>query len=293
MIQCKQTHTYKRAGGLGIEADVYMCPDGGLRPVVVWIHGGALIMGHREDLAPWQRDLYLAAGHHVVSIDYRLAPETKLPGIVEDLQDACRWVREAGPALLRAAAERMAVVGHSAGGYLALMSGSSVQPRPSAVVSFYGYGDIAGDWYGRPDPFYCQQPMVSAEEAWASVGQTPLSGTRESEKRDRFYLYCRQQGLWPKLVSGQDPHVESEALTSFCPARNVTPRHPPTLLLHGDEDSDVPYEQSVMMVAALSAAGVEHALITIPGGGHGFDAANDSVAAGAFERALAFLRAHL
>ena len=39
----------------------------------------------------------------VVSIDYRLAPETKLPAIVEDVRDACRWVRERGPKLFRIA----------------------------------------------------------------------------------------------------------------------------------------------------------------------------------------------
>ena len=39
----------------------------------------------------------LGYGYAIVSIDYRLAPETKLPGIIDDLRDAFRWVREQGP----------------------------------------------------------------------------------------------------------------------------------------------------------------------------------------------------
>jgi dipeptidyl aminopeptidase/acylaminoacyl peptidase len=45
------------------------------------------------------------------------------------------------------------------------------------------------------------------------------------------------------------------------------------MLLHGDKDTDVPYQLSVMMAEQLKRHGVEHELITIPGGGHGFDRA--------------------
>jgi acetyl esterase/lipase len=81
----------------------------------------------------------------VVAIDYRLAPEAKLPAIVDDLRDAAAWIREQGPARFGIASERLAVAGHAAGGYLTLLSGHAVEPRPRALVSFYGYGDIAGD----------------------------------------------------------------------------------------------------------------------------------------------------
>ena len=43
----------------------------------------------------------LDAGYVVVSIDYRLAPQVKLPAILEDVRDACDWVRERGPELFR------------------------------------------------------------------------------------------------------------------------------------------------------------------------------------------------
>lgn len=293
VIPDKLTCTYKVVDECEIRTDVYRAADSGPRPVVVWIHGGALILGHREDLAPWQRDLYLAAGYHVVSLDYRLAPESKLPAIIEDLRDGLRWVRESGPRLFAADARRLAVVGHSAGAYLALMSGFCVDPRPKALVAFYGCADAAADWHLRHDPSYWQQPPVSDEEAWASVGRTPLSCTREGEKRIRFYLYCRQRGLWFIHVAGCSPGAQPQALTPFSPLRNISADYPPTLLVHGEQDADVPCQESVMMSEALTRAGVENELIVVPGAAHVFDAEENEVTTGVMRRVLAFLAAHV
>src|SRR5690349_8033925 len=90
----KQTYVYKTVGDCKIHADVYRRMDDEVRPTILWIHGGALIMGSRGQLAPDQVERYLQAGYTIVAIDYRLAPETKLPAIIEDLQDAYRWVRD-------------------------------------------------------------------------------------------------------------------------------------------------------------------------------------------------------
>ena len=286
------TYTYKRAGGCDIKADVYLPAVGGPRPVLLWIHGGALILGGRRDVRGHQQERYLDAGYTIVSIDYRLAPETKLPEIIDDIGDAFRWVRKSGPALFNADPKRIGVFGHSAGGYLTLMSGFCTDPHPQALVSFYGYGDLVGPWYSRPSPFYCQQPMVSEEEARSAVGTSPLS-EGGGHNRGRFYLYCRQRGIWPKEISGRDPSADPEFFRTYCPEQNVDSAYPPTLLLHGDQDTDVPYELSVDMARALASAGVEHELITIPGGGHGFDWAQDAAASQAFERVLAFLARHL
>ena len=94
-----KTYTYKTVGDLAIKADVYMVEDDKTHPVVVWVHGGALITGGREGVGEWFKTELNKAGCHVVSIDYRLAPETKLPAIIEDLEDAFNWVREKGPEL--------------------------------------------------------------------------------------------------------------------------------------------------------------------------------------------------
>ena len=60
-----------------------------------------------------------------------------------------------------------------------------LHPRPHALVSYYGYGDIAGTWYAEPDEFYSRQPPVSEAEAEGSVGTAPLSATRRRKRRGR------------------------------------------------------------------------------------------------------------
>lgn len=290
-----ETVTYKRVGDLAIKADVSLPVGKGRHPVIVFIHGGALIMGSRTWIDPIQRESYVLDGFAVVSIDYRLAPETRLAAIVTDLDDAIDWVRGEGGRPFGLDPSRVAVVGHSAGGYLALLAGARAKPRLRALVSFYGYGDITGHWYSRPDRFYLSMPRVAEADAWSGMRGAPVATAEGSDNdaRYRFYVYCRQQGLWPRLVADHYPAMDPGAFSPYCPVRHVSASYPPTLLLHGDRDTDVPYEQSVLMASALQAAGVEHALITIEGGDHGFDDHMDRPeVADAFGRVREFLRRH-
>jgi acetyl esterase/lipase len=290
-----QSHIFKTVGTCAVQADVYRGGGPERQPVIVWIHGGALIVGSRAWIPPYQLKRYLEAGFTLVSIDYRLAPETKLPLIIDDLRDAIHWVREEAPDIYAIDPDRLAVIGHSAGGYLALMSGFCVDPAPRAVVSFYGYGDIVGPWYSQPDPFYCQQGMIPADRAYASVEQVPLSAS-EGGNRFLFYLYCRQHGLWPREVAGQDPRENPSWFSPYCPIQRVTRDYAPTLLIHGDQDTDVPHEQSVAMDAALAQQHVPHLFLSLTGKGHGFDGAadaeNDPVVSGVFTQVVEFLHKH-
>jgi acetyl esterase/lipase len=289
----KKTYTYQKVGQCEIKADVYGSSGEKPHSAVVWIHGGAVIMGHRGQIDRTLLNKLLKAGFTVVSIDYRLAPETKLPAILEDLEDACKWVRDRGPELGHIDPKRIAVMGGSAGGYLTLAAGFRVNPPPKALVSFWGYGDIAGAWYSRPDPFYSRMPLVPKEEAYQAVGQSVISESSGKNNRHRFYLYCRQQGLWPKEVAGHDPDKEPQAFDAFCPVRNVSAKYPPTLLVHGTQDTDVPYEQSKMMAKELDRKEVKHELITVPEAGHGLAGAKPAVIADIHDRVLAFLNRHL
>jgi dipeptidyl aminopeptidase/acylaminoacyl peptidase len=91
-------------------------------------------------------------------------------------------------------------------------------------------------------------------------------------------------------VAGRDPAREPSFFVRYCPLRNVTADYPPTLLLHGDRDTDVAYEQSVLMAEELSRHNVEHELITMEGRGHGFDAEmDDPLVQDTFAKVLAFL----
>jgi acetyl esterase/lipase len=287
-----QIYTYKKIDDLEIKADVYGPAPGAKRPTLMWVHGGALIQGARKGVPRQILNKLLPAGYVVISIDYRLAPETKLPGIIADLRDAYRWVRREGPQRYGVDPERMAVSGSSAGGYLTLMSGFTLEARPRALAAFYGYGDITTPWYSEPDAFYRKQPLVTKEEAERSVGKTPLAEVPAQHQRGRFYLYCRQQGLWPREVGGHDPKEEPRWFDPYCPIRNVTAQYPPSILIHGTADTDVPYSESRNIAARLKAAGVEHEFLTVPDAGHGLSGAPAEQVENAYSRAVEFLGSH-
>lgn len=285
----KTTYVYKKVDGLELKADVYATEGPGPRPIVLWVHGGALIMGDRGGTDRVLRQRLPRAGYVFVSVDYRLAPETKLPAILQDLGSAYAWVHTEGAKLFNGDPSRVAVMGGSAGGYLSLIAGYREKPAPRAIVSFWGYGDIAGDWYNKPDAFYSQQPAVPKEEAYASVGKAPVSEPDGKQKRNRFYLYCRQNGLWTHEVAGHDIASNSRSLDRYCPIRNVTPAYPPTFLIHGTKDTDVPYAQSAAMDKELSRVGVVHEFITVKDGPHGLGGVDKTVVANLYERVMAFL----
>jgi dipeptidyl aminopeptidase/acylaminoacyl peptidase len=115
----------------------------------------------------------------------------------------------------------------------------------------------------------------------------------DGEERWRFYRYCRQRGTWPLEVSGLDPVAERPALEAYCPVRHVSSSFPPTLVLHGDADKDVPYTESVSMLEALRAAGVDADLVTVARCGHLFDQGGTTQAEEAFARVIEFLQARL
>jgi dipeptidyl aminopeptidase/acylaminoacyl peptidase len=77
------------------------------------------------------------------------------------------------------------------------------------------------------------------------------------------------------------------------PVKNVTGEYPPTMLIHGTADTDVPYEQSVLMAEQFAAHSVPHELVTLEGGEHGLAGAKQEEIDGAYEAALRFVKRHL
>lgn len=291
----KQTVTYKQAGPLAIQADVYSYPDPRPRPVIVWLHGGALINGHRESVSQRVRNFALTNGYVLVSFDYRLAPETKLPGIISDLEDAFRWLRHDAPRRFHLDPDRIAVTGGSAGGYLTLVAGHRVQPRPRALLAFWGYGDLVGDWFSAPSQHPCHNPRkFTAEEAARQVTGPPIADARQrSGDGSLFYQYCRQTGSWPRSVTTWDPHREPEKFFPYMPLKNVTPGYPPTVLIHGTADTDVPFAQSEMMAREFQRHQVPHQFHSIPKGEHGLAGGDPATIETAHQQAFAFIKHHL
>lgn len=267
----KATTTYREVAGHEILADIYRPGDDAIRPVIVWIHGGALIMGHRGGVSSKITQLAQEQGYAIVSIDYRLAPETKLPEIISDIEAAFRWLATDGAARFHLDPDRIVVAGGSAGGYLTLVAGYRARPRPKALVALWGYGDLVGDWYSKPSP----HPRHNVKKVTLAESQQQTDGTVISDSRQRkgngglIYLHCRQTGTWPLEVSGFDPATDADKIAPFEPVRNVTDSYPPTLLIHGTKDTDVPFEQSVMMADELERHGVRHILKAVEQGEHG------------------------
>lgn len=288
----KETFVYKSVGSTKIEADVYRRNGTLPRPAIVWIHGGALIMGNRDGVPQNIVALARMNNYVLISIDYRLAPEVRLPAIIEDLQDAFRWIHTQGSARFHIDPQKIVVSGGSAGGYLTMMTGICVEPRPKALVAYWGYGDIDGPWYTAPSEHYRKQPLVAKEDAYKVVGGDAKTGS-DGRPRGTYYLYLRQNGLWAQEVSGFDPKTEPRKFDPYCPVRNITPKYPPILMVHGTADTDVPYQESADMAQALKKQGVEHELITVEGGGHGLGDKTNPAVIDAHARAIDFMRRHL
>lgn len=175
----KSTVTCKQVGDLEILANVIRPNDGIRSPAVMWIHGGALMKANREKLVRSAQAL-LQAGYVVVSIDYRPAPETKLPEIIEDVEDAYHWIRANGRHLFQANTTRIGVVGESAGGFLALTAGYRLTPPPSVLFSVFGFGDLVGAWATGQARILNTTPPRSGQTKLRLWPRVPLSRTRET-----------------------------------------------------------------------------------------------------------------
>src|SRR5262245_57321187 len=291
----KETVVYKEAGPLGIKADVYHYTDAQVRPVMVSLHGGALIMGHRENLSGPVKNFALTNGYALVSFDYRLAPETKLPAIIGDIEDAFRWLRREGAKRFHIDPDRIAVTGGSAGGYLTLATGHRIQPRPRVLLAYFGYGDLIGDWYSTPSPHPRHNPRkITTEEAWQQVSGPAVADARERNGDGGiFYNFCRQTGQWPKAVSGWDPGGEAEKFFPFMPVKNVTAAYPPTVLIHGTADTDVPFEQSQLMAQEFQKHGVAFKFHQIAKAEHGLTGGDRAEIEEAQRKAFEFVKVHL
>lgn len=173
-----------------------------------------------------------------------------------------------------------------------MMTGICVQPRPTALVAYWGYGDVDGPWYTEPSAHYGQQPLVEKAAALAVVGKEVLTSS-SGRPRGVYYLYLRQNGLWTQEVTGIDPRTERSKLDPFCPVRNITASYPPILMIHGTADTDVPYQESADMDVELKKRGVPHELITVEGGGHGLPDKTNPAVSDAYARARAFIQKHL
>jgi hypothetical protein len=180
-----------------------------------------LIFGSRAGIPADENDLFLRAGYITVSIDYRLAPETKLPAILEDVEDAYCWVREKGPGLFQCDPERLAVVGQSGG----VFSLNVRRSTPSFAEGGRLLLRLRRHRGSMVEPASITQSPPSDKRSRAASNLSQRNIRADVEPRADFYIYCRQNGLWPKQVAGFDPLKEPEKLIAYSPDHLVKPEH--------------------------------------------------------------------
>ena len=169
-------------------------PKDPLRAALVYFHGGGWVIGSLEGADGPCRALANRSRCVVISIGYRLAPETKFPGPVEDAYAAVRWVAD-NSADLRIDPARIAVGGSSAGGNLAAVAALVARDRGGPKIGFQlltvpvtelsskagshrefaeGYGLTSADmeWFGR----HYVRTEADADEPYASVLRADLHG---------------------------------------------------------------------------------------------------------------------
>jgi acetyl esterase/lipase len=246
-----ETVTYARPQGEPLKLDVWRPPHEsntvgqGRRPAVVVVHGGGGIQGGRGEETLW--GAWLAQqGYVAFSIDYRLGFGSWLDA-TGDVKCAVGWVKE-NAGRYGVDPDRIALMGHSAGGLLALLTAyTEGDPRlpPSCDVPDTGIGAVAAFY-----PLTDQTRLDEMQWPWwrpnlGSAVDDPTEGTPEGV-------------LERRLAS---------------PISYVDPGDPPTFLTHGDADQIMPSQQSELLANRLEEAGVPHRLIELPGARHGFDAA--------------------
>lgn len=131
---------------------------------------------------------------------------------------------------------------------------------------------------------------MSEMEARAQVAGPPISDSRNRNGNGgAFYQYCRQTGRWPTEVSGWDPGRQARRFYPYMPVRNVTRNYPPTLLIHGTADTDVPYEQSEWMARQLDRHNVAFELAAVSGAEHGLAGAAEEKVQAVYQQAMKFV----
>ena len=126
---------------------IYTPAGTGPFPILIWCHGGGMVVGDLDTADATARHLTAQAGCVTVSVDYRLAPETKFPGACDDCYAAAVWASD-NAASIQGDASRMAVGGDSAGGNLAAVVAQMARDRahPSFALQLLVYPMTALDF---------------------------------------------------------------------------------------------------------------------------------------------------
>lgn len=244
---------YHTANNFEAKLDVYTpagtTPAAAPTPVVVVIHGGGWIAGSKEERV-LEMMPYLQMGFAAVNVEYRLAKSSLAPAAVEDCRCALHWVF-ANAKKYNFDPTRVVLQGGSAGGHLVLTTGM-LTPKDGFDKACW----TDDEDYWSKSPGTDGDPRVAAVVNWFGIADVVDE------------LHGANAKGYAVVWLGDQPNGD-EIAKRVSPINYVNKNNPPIITIHGTKDALVPYEQSVRMHKALSAAGVPNRLITMPGAGHG------------------------
>ncbi|MGD0663546.1 MAG: alpha/beta hydrolase [Syntrophorhabdales bacterium] len=236
---------YQRAGSVDLTLDV-IAGGHSVRPVLIYFHGGGWVLGNKDD-ALLKGLPYLARGMDFVDVEYRLAYQSLAPAAVEDCRCALHWVAHHAEEY-GFDTSKIVLAGESAGGHLALMTGM--------------LNVTAG--FDRE----CEQPS----DQW---GAGSIAEVKVAAIIDLFGVTDVAEFLQPPTLRNHavrwlgDLPNRMELAEQLSPLSYVRRDLPPILIIHGDKDQIVPYQQAVRLHEALESVGSQNQFTTIVGGGHG------------------------
>ena len=216
--------------------DLYL-PDTANPPLVLWIHGGAWRFGSKDEPSALP---IVEQGFALASIEFRQSPVAPFPAQVHDIKAAIRFLR-ANAGRLGFRAERVAIWGHSSGGHLAALIGTT--------------NDVT-DLEGALGEHLDQSSAVQAIIDMAG----PTDFTTILAQSTEFGVSVRKPAL-ELLLDGdlEVPDVVARARQAS-PYFHVSAGDPPLLVMHGVQDPQVPINQALQLQVAYERLGlvVEH-----------------------------------
>jgi acetyl esterase/lipase len=235
---------YKQLGEWKGKVDIYYQPGKILKPtpVVINMHGGAWRHGSKEAQSGFAT--YFKLGFAVANVEYRLSSQGKAPGAVEDVRCAMMYLINHADSL-NIDVNKIIFCGSSAGAHLALLAGLMNNSNTQ-----FDNG--------------CEPPTKKYTVA-AIIAQSTPSVLFETTADGQLKV-LKDGAIYEWFGSKKDDAKFAQQLS---PITYVAKNNPPIFLSHGNADPRVPYQQSVALDAALTAAGVKHVFVTIDGGGHG------------------------
>jgi acetyl esterase/lipase len=238
---------YGRANGHAMLLDLYLPQKSGDKPLplIIWIHGGAWMAGSKNEPSPALR--FLKDGYAVAHVGYRLSQEAIFPAQIHDCKAAVRWLRSKARQY-NLDSNRFIAWGASAGGHLVALLGTSggVAELEGTVNDLKESSRVQAviDWFGPAD--------------FLRIGDMPSDIQHNASDSPESKL------IGGALLDNKDKAAKASPVTY------VSTNSPPFLIMHGDRDRTVPFNQSELLYAALKKAGVDVSFVPVKGAGHGF-----------------------